>query len=180
MWHFYSRVRQNVLLSKIVILLRYLLGFAFIPSGYKKLIGIRFTQISTETNIGLFFEGLYQSGFYWQFLGFTQMLAALLMITQRFATLGNLMFFGIITNICIITWSMDFSGTWIITTAMLFASACLLLWDLNKIYFLFQPDNFKSELEWKNLPTYNIYWILTGFIIYIASVILSILSIKKI
>ena len=178
MWQLYTRIRKVKSLSTVVILLRYLLGFAFIPSGYKKLIGIRFTQISTDSDIGLFFEGLYQSGFYWQFLGFTQMFAALLLMTQRFATIGNLIFFGIVANICVITWAMDFHGTWLITSGMLFASACLLLWDLNKIYFLVKPDNFKTTFEWDNLPSYNIYWISAGLVIYILSVVLSYSSIQ--
>src|SRR6218665_2760926 len=96
---FYFKIRNNRLLNLFVMLLRLLIGFAFIPSGYKKLINHRFTSLGTDTQIGFFFEGLYQSGFYWQFLGFVQIFAALLLMTQRFATVGNMVFFGIIYNI---------------------------------------------------------------------------------
>ena len=92
-------VRQNRKLSTVVLLLRYLLGFAFIPSGMKKILGERFTSIGLNDPIGFFFEGLYRSGYYWNFLGWGQLLAAFLLMTQRFSTIGNLIFFFIVTNI---------------------------------------------------------------------------------
>ena len=53
---------------------RILLFLAFLPSGLKKVLGERFTILSIETPVGFFFEGLYRTGFYWNFLGFMQLL----------------------------------------------------------------------------------------------------------
>ncbi|MDR6561068.1 MULTISPECIES: hypothetical protein [unclassified Arcicella] len=156
--------------------MRYLIGFAFVPSGLTKLMGNRFTTIPISNPIGFFFEAMYQTGIYWQFLGFTQIIAALLLMTQRFATLGNLIFLGIITNIFLITFSMDFTGTVYITFLLLIASIGLLLWDFPKWKTLFFSDNFTVNIELENLPTYNTWWIYTGVIFFIESLLFSILS----
>lgn len=82
---------------------------------------------------GHMFETLYQSGVYWQFLGFSQLIAAFLLMTQRFSKLGALVFFPIILNIYFITISYDFGGTTYITFLMLLANIALLLWDWNEL-----------------------------------------------
>ena len=163
-------VRQNRKLSTVVLLLRYLLGFAFIPSGMKKILGERFTSIGLDNPVGFFFEGLYRSGSYWNFLGWGQLVVAFLLMTQRFSTLGNLIFFFIVTNICAITVFMHFHGTWLITSLMLFASLCLLLWDFHKLQFLFQKDNFTARVSFEDLPTYNTRWEIIGLILFMLSV----------
>lgn len=170
---FYFKIRNNRLLNLFVILLRLLIGFAFIPSGYKKLINHRFTSLGTDTQIGFFFEGLYQSGFYWQFLGFVQIFAALLLMTQRFATVGNMLFFGIISNICIITFSMHFSGTVVITSLLVMSSLFLMFWDFHKIKYLFQKDNFSIPDLNYNLKSYHKIWIYMGFILFLLSLLIS-------
>lgn len=129
----FEMLRTNMLNQWIIIHLRYLVGFAFIPSGLIKLMGERFTAIPADNPVGYFFEALYQSGFYWNFLGLVQVIAGILLITQRYATPGALMFFAILTNIWIITLSLSFSGTWIITSLMMIAVLILLVWDHHKL-----------------------------------------------
>ena len=107
---FYYSIRSNYKLAIFVWLTRFLLAFAFIPSGMKKVLGQRFTNIGIEHPIGFFFEALYRSGMYWNFIGWGQIFAALLLMTQRFSTLGNIIYFFIISNICFITLSMHFTG----------------------------------------------------------------------
>jgi len=170
---FYFKIRNNRLLNLFVMLLRLLIGFAFIPSGYKKLINHRFTSLGTDTQIGFFFEGLYQSGSYWQFLGFVQIFAALLLMTQRFATVGNMLFFGIISNICIITFSMHFSGTVVITSLLVMSSLFLMFWDFHKIKYLFQKDNFSIQNLNYDLKSYHKIWIYMGFILFLLSLLIS-------
>ena len=50
-------------------------------------------------SVGHMFETLYQSGLYWKFIGISQLIAAFLLMTQRFSKLGALSFFPIILNI---------------------------------------------------------------------------------
>ncbi|WP_128124742.1 hypothetical protein [Chryseobacterium carnipullorum] len=63
----FEKLRTNRFNQWVMIHLRYLVGFAFFPSGLTKLIGNRFTVLSTDTPIGYFFEAMYQTGFYWNF-----------------------------------------------------------------------------------------------------------------
>ena len=44
---------------------RILLCLAFLPSGLKKVLGLRFTNMGIENTVGFFFEALYRTGFYW-------------------------------------------------------------------------------------------------------------------
>lgn len=129
----FQKLRTNRRNQWIIIHLRYLVGFAFFPSGLTKLLGNRFTVLSTDTPIGAFFEAMYQTGFYWSFLGLCQIAAGILLMTQRFALLGALMFLAILSNIWIITISLSFTGTWIITSLMMIAVIILLIWDHHKL-----------------------------------------------
>ncbi|WP_128124743.1 hypothetical protein [Chryseobacterium carnipullorum] len=54
-------------------------------------------------------------------------------MTQRLALLGTLMFLAILSNIWIITISLSFTGTWVITSLMMIAVIILLIWDHHKL-----------------------------------------------
>ena len=166
----YDTIRNKKWLNTIVILTRFLIGFAFIPSGLKKIMGVRFTQLSISEPIGFFFEALYRSGIYWNFLGWAQLIAALLLMTQRFATLGAIFFFFIISNIWMITLSLHFSGTWVITSLMLLAVVMLLAWDMHKLKYIVYPDRYNLSAMSFCYPTYNRTWVITGFILFAWSI----------
>ena len=166
----YVRVRTYYPLNLMVWLTRYLLGFAFIPSGMKKVLGQRFTSIGTDNPIGYFFEALFRTGMYWNFLGWGQLIAAVLMMTQLFSTLGNLIFFFIISNIFFITVSMHFTGTWLIALLMLFASTCLLLWDTNRLQYIILQKGFLEIRQDIKLPEASRLWQISGILLFIASV----------
>jgi len=134
-----SELKREKWLRAFTLLTRVLLAIGFTPSGLTKLLGNRFTQLSTETPIGYFFEALYQSGFYWNFIGLAQLTAALLLVIPRTAFVGALIYFPIILNIFIITVSMHFKGTPIITGLMLVANIYLLCWDWQRLRSLFKP-----------------------------------------
>lgn len=154
----FEKLRTSKFNHWVIIHLRYLVGFAFFPSGLVKLMGNRFTRISTDNPIGYFFEALYQSGFYWNFLGLAQISAGILLMTQRYATLGALMFLAILTNIWIITISLSFKGTWIITSLMMIAVLVLLIWDKHKLLPIF---NYNKTSIIKEYPDPALVWIIT-------------------
>lgn len=129
----HSRVRSSQVLFRVVLATRYLFAMSFIPTGFVKLLGMRFTTISPETPIGAFFEAMYQTGEYWQFLGATQVLAGLLLLIPRLATLGAVIFFPVVLNIMVITWALQFRGTVYLTTLMVIAAASLLAWDWHRL-----------------------------------------------
>ena len=166
----YYRVRTFYPLNLLVWLTRYLLAFSFIPSGMKKILGQRFTSISTDNPIGYFFEALFRTGMYWNFLGWGQLIAAVLMMTQLFATLGNLIFFFIIANIFFITVSMHFTGTWLIALLMLFASTCLLLWDTNRLQYIIAQKGLLNMNKDLILPNASKLWQVSGLLLFVLSV----------
>ncbi|WP_294283309.1 DoxX family membrane protein [uncultured Chryseobacterium sp.] len=157
----FEKLRSNRLNQWIIIHLRYLVGFAFFPSGLIKMTGERFTRISVDDPIGYFFEALYQSGFYWNFLGTAQVLAGLLLVTQRFATLGALFFLAILTNIWIITLSLSFGGTSVITSLMMIAVLILVIWDRHKLLPLV---SYNKAVPVKAYPDPDRIWIMAGMV----------------
>ena len=169
----FDNLRNNRTNLWIIIHLRYLVGLAFFPSGITKLIGHRFTQISTDTPIGYFFEALYQSGFYWNFLGLAQLTAGILLMTQRFALLGTLTFFAIMTNVWLITLSLSFKGTWVITSLMMIAIIILLIWDYKKLLPLVSSRKIQTI---ESVPEADKIWIFAGIIYSFSFILLSLIN----
>lgn len=147
---------------------RIVLAISFIPSGMTKLLGNRFTLISVDNPIGLFFEGFYQTGFWYRFVGFAQVLAALLLLLPRTSTLGAFIFFPIVLNIMIITWSLSFTGTWIITTAMFLANLYLICWDYDKFKGILPFSSAKEQaFDWRKALPSIFLWAIGGVLAYI-------------
>ncbi|MCB9231938.1 MAG: hypothetical protein H6581_09760 [Bacteroidia bacterium] len=140
-----TRLKQFTLPQLFTIYLRYLIGLAFIIAaigmgklgGKVDLLGAHSAPIQDLEPIQQFFRVMMDSGFYWKFIGWTQILAGVLLATQRFARVGALIFFGIILNIFIITLSYGFHGTPVVTGLMLLATTWLLVWDLPALLILF-------------------------------------------
>jgi uncharacterized membrane protein YphA (DoxX/SURF4 family) len=134
---FIETLHNKVYSKKVFILftwmIRILLALAFIPSGLKKLLGERFTLLGIETPVGFFFEALYQAGWYWNFLGFMQLLVALLLLIPRTTLFAALLYLPIIINILVIVTAMHFKGTPIIAGLMLLGNIYLLFWDYKKV-----------------------------------------------
>ncbi len=129
----HRRARGWAPFQRLAIISRILLALAFIPTGMVKLLGHRFSTMGTNTSVGYFFEAMYQSGVYWNFLGLGQVVAGLLLLIPATSTLGAVAFFPIILNITVVTWSVDFQGTRYITVMMLLASLFLLCWDWDRL-----------------------------------------------
>lgn len=128
----HAKAKQSKILQYFAVFNRLILAVSFFPSGMTKLLGMRFTQISTEHPVGYFFEAFYQTGGWYRFVGFCQVLAAVLLLIPRTATLGATIFFPIVLNIMLITVFVGFTGTWIITLLMFLANLYLICWDYDK------------------------------------------------
>lgn len=85
------------------ICIRYLLGVAFVWASIFKIAGIRFTPASGENtpinSLAHLLESMYRSGFYWNFIGWGQLIAGFLIMSQAFSTLGAVAYFPIILSI---------------------------------------------------------------------------------
>lgn len=136
----HRRIVDSTFLYAFTIATRILLAIGFIPPGLTKLLGRPFTLMGTETAIGAFFDAFFQSGVYYGFVGAAQVLAGLLLLLPRTATLGAVLYLPIIANISVITWSMGFRGTWLVTALMVLANLWLLTWDYDRLRPLLFPD----------------------------------------
>lgn len=130
--------RSNLWMNYFILFTRLLVGFAFIPSGLTKLYHYPFTSLPVTDPVGYFFDALHRTGIYWSFLGFAQLVTAFLLMTQRWAKLGGLIFLCIMLNIWLITVGVGFGNTVYITFAMLLAGVILVLWDVESHFHLFQ------------------------------------------
>lgn len=172
---FIDTLKKLLLFKLAVIYLRYLIGFAFVFASIVKIKSMRFTSIPPTEPVGYFFEAMYQTGFYWNFLGWSQFISGALLMTQRFATVGAMMFLPIILNVFAITHAIDFGmGTPVITTLMLLAAIFLMAWDYKKWIILFKHDHlikadFTTEYEDKFMT--DSLWIVTGVIFIVLTIV---------
>ena len=141
-----SSIKKIKALQIFTIFLRYLIGAAFVFASIVKIQGMRFTSDSGAgspiNSAWHFFETMYASGLYWKFIGWGQLIAGFILMTQRWSTIGSLLFLPIIANVFVITISYEFAGTPVITFLMLLANIYLLIWDWNKLKLLFSNLNF--------------------------------------
>jgi uncharacterized membrane protein YphA (DoxX/SURF4 family) len=128
----FLRVRSIPFFWRMTLFTRILLAAGFIPTGMVKLLGNRFTLMPVDTPVGAFFEAMYQTGLYWQFIGGSQVLAGILLLIPRTAHLGALLFLPIMANIFVITFSLGFKGTPFVTALMLLAVLYLCAWDYHR------------------------------------------------
>ncbi|MEZ5425208.1 MAG: hypothetical protein R2747_02980 [Pyrinomonadaceae bacterium] len=150
----HSRVTGNRFLQLFTAFTRVLLAIGFIPPSIPKILGLPFTTLPDTDPVGHYFNALLQTGFYYRFIGLGQIIAALLLLFPRTSHLGALMFFPIILNIAVLTNSVGFKGTWLITILMFLASVYLVCWDYDRwktILFsrrLKSSVLFRKELIW--------------------------------
>lgn len=112
---------------------RYSLAFGFIVAGIVKIIDERFASgLHTKHPMGHYLEALHQTGFYYWFIGYAQILAAIFLIIPRTATLGAIIYFPIIFNILILTYATRFDGSIFTAPLMTLANLYILGWNYEK------------------------------------------------
>ena len=119
---------------------RVALALGFIPSGIVKVMGQRFTALPSNHPLGHYFDALQLTGFYYTFIGVSQLTAALLLLIPRTALLGAVLYLPIILNICVLTYATRFEGTRI-ATLMLLANLYLLCWDYARLKYVLLPGS---------------------------------------
>jgi len=128
------------LFQLFTIFLRYLLGMGFVWASILKIKGVRFTPQSGEhTPIGSLphlLESMYRHSAYWQFIGWGQLLAGFLMMSQMFSTLGAIVYFPMLLSIFLLTTYFQSPGILAVTSLMLLGNIYLLLWDWNRLKFI--------------------------------------------
>ena len=133
--HLYDECKSNRWLRYFTVFCRIALALGFIPSGIVKLMGERFTALPSNHPLGHYFDALYHTGFYYTFIGVSQLTVALLLLIPRTALLGAILYLPIILNICVLTYATRFEGTRI-ATFMLLANLYLLCWDYARLKYV--------------------------------------------
>ena len=129
----YYEAKSDKWFIRFAVFCRVALAVSFIPTGIVKIMGQRFAEgLSSNNPLGHYFDALHLTGYYYTFLGVGQIVTAILLLIPRTAVLGALMYFPIITNICVLTYATRFDGTRLITM-MLLASLFLLVWDYDRL-----------------------------------------------
>ncbi len=163
----FERIRRSAFLYRFALFTRVLLAAGFIPTGLVKLLGHRFTIIPVENPIGAFFEAMYQTGLYWNFLGLCQIVAGILLLIPRWAHLGAALFLPIIVNIFIITVSLPFGGTPLVTGPMVLAVTFLCVWDYHRFRSILTTSPIQLTITEHRLE----FWEKVGFTVWSLSLL---------
>ncbi|MFT3701777.1 MAG: hypothetical protein QM802_05380 [Agriterribacter sp.] len=141
---YYYQAKGNKWYHYFAVFCRVALAVAWLISGFVKIKGERFAAgLSHNHPLGQYFDALLNTGYYYTFIGTTQVIVAILLLIPRTALLGALCSFPIILNICVLTYAVRFEGTRA-ATFMLLANVFLLCWDYNRL---------KSILPFKQVKT---------------------------
>ncbi|MBT1696671.1 DoxX family protein [Fulvivirgaceae bacterium PWU4] len=145
--HVYYEAKANKWYHYFAVFCRIMLALAFVISGLVKVNGERFAAgLPANHPLGQYFESLHQTGYYYTFIGISQLFIAVLLLIPRTALLGALMYFPVILNICILTYAVRFEGTRV-TTFMLLANLYLLCWDYDRIKYSLKYTLSSKQVE---------------------------------
>jgi hypothetical protein len=129
----YNEAKNDKWFQGFAAFCRIALAVSFIPSGFVKIMGERFAEgLPSNNPLGHYFDALYQTGYYYTFIGVVQVITGILLLFRRTSLLGNLMYFPVILNICVLTYATRFNGTRL-NAMMLLASLFLLIWDYDRL-----------------------------------------------
>ena len=114
------------------------MGHAFIGSGLRKMPGVQFTILPVENPVGAYFHAMHETGFYWNFIGYFQIVIGILVFFNRTVVLSSMLMMPVTVNILLISVSLNMRGTPIITSLMVLANLFLLFWHY---------ENYRGVLE---------------------------------
>jgi uncharacterized membrane protein YphA (DoxX/SURF4 family) len=133
----HANARANKWMRYFTTFTRLSLVAGFLPAGYVKIIGERFTDLHNNQPMGHYLEALHHTGYYYTFVGYAQILAALLLLFPRTVVLGTLLYLPVILNICILSLALRFEGSLLTAPLMVIACIYLLCWHYDRIKYIF-------------------------------------------
>jgi uncharacterized membrane protein YphA (DoxX/SURF4 family) len=159
----YNRSKQNQWMRYFTVWCRVMLALGFLPSGFVKIMGERFTDLSVNHPMGQYLEALHHTGYYYTSIGILQVTAAVLLLIPRTATLGALIYFPIILNICLLSLAVCFDGSMLTAPLMVIANAYLLCWDYDKLKWILarKPKDAQTNVK----PSYMFPILFFGVVI---------------
>lgn len=151
----YLAGKQNRWYWLFYVFCRMVLAFAFVMAGMVKILGERFASgLSVLHPMGAYLEALHHTGYYYTFVGYAQVIAAVLLLIPRTVVLGALIYFPIILNIWVLSFAVRFDGSFVTSPLMVLANLFILVWHYDKIRFLLP---FKQVPDLPALPSSIVY-----------------------
>ena len=132
----HAQATHNRWLRYFAVFNRVALAAGFIPSGFMKIMGERFTVLSSHHPMGNYLEALHHTGYYYTYIGVAQVTAAILLLLPRTAVLGAVLYFPIILNICILSFAVRFEGSLLTSPLMVVSNLFLLCWYYDRLKFI--------------------------------------------
>lgn len=150
--HIHAKSRRNRWMSYFAIFCRVTLAMGFLPSGFVKVNGERFTDLHNLHPLGQYLESLFHTGYYYTFIGIMQMTAAILLLIPRTALLGAVIYFPIILNITILSLAVRFQGSLLTAPLMVLANLYLFGWYYHRIKYIlpFKKSTYPDVLDDRN------------------------------
>lgn len=127
-----ARARGARWANLCVIQLRFLLGFAFLPAGLKKILGEPFTDPHNTGPFHDFLHAFHATGGFYRFVGAVQLAIAVLLLTQRRAAAGAVLALPMTATILVFCWSTGVVPTAAVVTLMMAGVLALVVWDLDR------------------------------------------------
>jgi uncharacterized membrane protein YphA (DoxX/SURF4 family) len=144
----HSQAKQNRWLWLFSIFNRLALALGFIPAAIVKLIDERFASgLHANHPMGHYLEALHLTGYYYTFIGIAQLLAAIMLLIPRTATLGAFLYFPIILNITILTFATRFDGSLFTAPLMTLANLYILGWNYEKWKYILPFNRLANDFE---------------------------------
>jgi uncharacterized membrane protein YphA (DoxX/SURF4 family) len=126
--------------------LRIFIGFALLPSGLKKVLGEPFTDPGLSGPFHDFLDAFLGTGFFYSWVGVMQLVASILLLTQRLALVGALMALPIFSVILVFCWSTAVYPTASVVTLIFLGVLGLVLWDYRRWWRIFATDESDNAL----------------------------------
>ena len=143
--NFLTNLRDRYLFKLFYWAIRIGMGLTFIGSGVRKLPGVKFTLLPVENPVGAYFNTMYETGFYWNFIGYYQIVIGILVFFNRFVVVSSMLMMPVTINIFMISIALNMKGTPVITTLMVLGNLFLLFWHYeNYLTVIQRPINATS------------------------------------
>ena len=152
----HSAVTQRWWMQLFAAFTRCIIAVGFIPPSIPKILHKPFTSLPDSNPVGHYFNALLGTGYYYEFIGWSQLIAAILLLIPRTSHIGALLFFPIIVNIAVLTNAVGFAGTWLVTIFMSLAGVFLVTWEYDRlkpiIFFTRRARTRKFKLQIVLIP----------------------------
>ena len=142
----HKQAKSNIWLWLFSIFCRVTLAFGFFASGMVKITGERFASGLHENHpMGHYLVALFQTGYYYTFIGYAQVAAAIFLLIPQTVTLGAFIYLPIIFNILILTFATRFEGSIFTAPLMTLANLFLLGWNYEKWKYILPFNRLEDE-----------------------------------